>query len=81
MSVCPIFSIVAPAHNAAEYLEACLAVVRLRPVEIIIVDDSSTDETASIARRMGARDDYQGAERLPRELYWFSVKWSAGALR
>jgi glycosyltransferase involved in cell wall biosynthesis len=58
MSARPTVSVVVPAHNAAEDLEACLAALgSSRPLvsEIIVVDDRSTDETASIARRMGAR--------------------------
>jgi len=47
-------SSVVPAYNAAEDLEACLSAVRFKPTEIIKVDDSSTDETATIARRMRA---------------------------
>lgn len=46
-------SIVVPAYNAAatlnECLEACLA--QTVPVEVIVVDDGSTDETAAIAQR------------------------------
>lgn len=58
MSARPTVSVIVPAYNAAEDLEACLtALTPSRPLisEIIVVDDRSTDETASIARRMGAR--------------------------
>lgn len=48
----PRASIVVPAYNAAntlnECLEACLA--QTTPVQVILVDDGSTDETASIAK-------------------------------
>lgn len=49
----PNISIVVPAYNAASSLDACLhALSRQRldePYEIVVVDDGSTDETASIA--------------------------------
>lgn len=46
-------SVVIPAHNHAEYLsaaiESCLA--QTVPVEIVVVNDGSTDDTGSILRR------------------------------
>lgn len=51
-------SVVIPAYNAAATLsacvEACLAQTHV-PVEVIVVDDGSTDATAAIAERAGAR--------------------------
>lgn len=47
-----------PAYNAVAYLEATLASVHAqtrKPDEIIVVDDASTDNTAEVARRLGAR--------------------------
>lgn len=46
-------SIVIPVYNEAEHLEACLdAIARqtIEPLEVIIVDNNSTDNTAAIAR-------------------------------
>ncbi len=51
------YSVVIPALNAARYIDRAIASVQgqtLRPVEIIVVDDGSTDSTASIARSLGA---------------------------
>lgn len=51
-------SVVIPARNAASTIEACLAALgqqTVRPGEVIVVDDGSTDETAAIARRMGVK--------------------------
>lgn len=50
-------SIIIPAYNASGTLPACLASVAAAehegPVEIIVVDDASTDDTASIAESLG----------------------------
>ncbi|GAB4242062.1 MAG: hypothetical protein Kow00109_17710 [Acidobacteriota bacterium] len=45
-------SIVIPAHNAAAYLPRCLEALRrndLRSVEVLVVDDGSSDTTAAVA--------------------------------
>jgi len=50
-------SVVIPAFNAGQHLEECLrslAESSLRPREVIVVDDGSTDASAEIARSMGA---------------------------
>lgn len=52
------FSLVIPAHNGGRSLEQTLSAVRRchpSPCEVIVVDDASTDDTASIARGHGAR--------------------------
>jgi glycosyltransferase involved in cell wall biosynthesis len=49
-------SVVVPVHNGARYLSACLESVRAQshpPAEIIVVDDGSTDQSASIAESFG----------------------------
>lgn len=51
-------SVVVPAHNAGLTLSRCLdAVTRAATadVEVIVVDDGSSDETGAIARRYGAQ--------------------------
>jgi dolichol-phosphate mannosyltransferase len=49
-------SVIVPARDEAARIEACVsAVMALDGVdEVIVVDDESTDETAAIARRIGA---------------------------
>jgi len=52
----PFISVIVPAYNAREHLDACLDALltsSYRSCEIIVVDDSSTDETAEIARSKG----------------------------
>ena len=52
----PTISVVIPARNASRTLEACLqslALSETKPLECIVVDDGSTDNTAEIAARFG----------------------------
>jgi glycosyltransferase involved in cell wall biosynthesis len=54
----PTVSLVVPAYNAAETLDECLDAIgrqRFKPLEVIVVDDGSTDSTARIARRASVR--------------------------
>jgi glycosyltransferase involved in cell wall biosynthesis len=57
----PLVSIIVPAHNEEALLDATLtaladaAAALAEPHEIIVVDDSSTDRTADVARAGGAR--------------------------
>ncbi|MEO7177881.1 MAG: glycosyltransferase, partial [Allosphingosinicella sp.] len=49
-----MISVVIPALNAADWIGLCLVAVR-EADEMIVVDGGSTDGTAAIARRNGAR--------------------------
>lgn len=53
------FSVVIPAFNEAEYLEATLSSLQQQDFrgsyEVIVVDNDSSDDTAAVARRHGAR--------------------------
>ena len=60
----PLVSVVVPAYNAAKYLEETLQSVRAQSLEnweCIVVDDGSSDETATVARKMA---DLDGRIRL-----------------
>lgn len=60
-------SVVIPARNSAPTIERCLVALAeqtVRPGEVIVVDDGSTDDTPEIAGRMGAQvltQDHAGA--------------------
>lgn len=50
-------SVVIPVYNSAAMLEVCLGALaksRHRPLEVIVVDDGSTDDSAAVAERLGA---------------------------
>lgn len=56
----PVVSVVIPARNEARYIDKCLTAIRnvkvpCGDIEVIVVDNGSTDETAHIARTFGAR--------------------------
>lgn len=53
-------SIIIPIYNSEEYLEECLNSVlqqTLREIEIILVNDGSTDDSLAICDKFSARDD------------------------
>jgi glycosyltransferase involved in cell wall biosynthesis len=58
----PLVSVIIPCYNSARYLAETLESALLqtyRGIEIIVVDDGSTDETARIARSYGVHYIYQ----------------------
>lgn len=59
MTEAPLVSVVIPAYNAAATLDETLRSVRSqthRALEIIVINDGSTDDTGAIARRHAAID-------------------------
>ncbi|MEU4924480.1 CDP-glycerol glycerophosphotransferase family protein [Streptomyces parvus] len=55
----PLLSVVVPVHNVEDYLEDCLRSVAeqtLDAIEVVMVDDGSTDGSARIAAEFAARD-------------------------
>ena len=64
-------SIIIPAFNEAKQIRACLESIQrsmreavISPYEIIVVDDDSTDDTADIARSLGARVVHSGKRNI-----------------
>lgn len=56
----PLVSVIIPVHNAAAYLQQCLDSVlnqTLRGIEVIAVDDASTDASPTLLAEIQARDD------------------------
>lgn len=63
----PLVSVIIPAYNAEEYISQALSSVlsqTLSDIEVIVVDDGSTDRTASIVEELTHRD---GRIRLIRQ--------------
>lgn len=55
----PVFSIIVPAYNVADYLPAALASIQAQDLatwECLCVDDGSTDGTAAVLQRYAAAD-------------------------
>lgn len=55
----PTASVVVPAYNAEKYIEEtllCLQSQTLRSIEVLVVDDGSTDDTAQLVRDFAAKD-------------------------
>ena len=59
MSETPLVSVIIPVYNAEKYLRECLDSVinqTLTEIEIICVDDGSTDSSLNILREYEAKD-------------------------
>lgn len=65
----PTFSVVVPNYNHAHYLEAALHAhlsQSVPPLEIIVVDDASTDDSCAVVKRVAAKHPSVRLVRLPR---------------
>jgi GT2 family glycosyltransferase len=64
----PSVSVIIPVYNAGSDLELCLRAIassRVPPLEIIVVDDGSTDNSVAVGRSAGAHVITTGARRGP----------------
>lgn len=55
----PVISVIIPAYNAAKYIKRCISSVTsqsLRDIEIIVIDDGSTDATPAICDDLATTD-------------------------
>jgi len=72
----PLVSVVVATRNSARTLETCLASIRSQQsaeVELIVVDNNSSDTTAKIARRYGDLVVTKGPERSAQRNYGASL--------
>ena len=62
----PLVSVIVPTYNSAEFLDACLGSIRDQTyanIELIVVDNNSTDATKVIARKYTDKVYNHGPER------------------
>lgn len=56
----PLISVIVPAYNTEQYIEQCLCTIMdqsYKNLEIIVVNDGSTDETPAILERLSREDN------------------------
>ena len=76
MTWCIPVSVIVPARNEVDNIEACVRSIlatAYRPLEVIVVDDRSTDGTAAIVERMEGVRLVRGAELSSG---WFGKQWA-----
>ncbi|HEU4747090.1 MAG TPA: glycosyltransferase, partial [Gemmatimonadaceae bacterium] len=76
----PLVSVIVPARNEAQNIARCVSSILATAyprVEVIVVDDSSIDRTADIARE-AARGDarFLLVENSPLPNGWFGKQWA-----
>ena len=55
-----LVSIIVPVYNAEEYLEQCLTSIKkqiLKDIEVILIDDGSTDSSLAICEKYAKEDN------------------------
>src|SRR5260370_27002926 len=58
MATAPLASVIIPNYNYARVLRQCLRAVQAQtyqPIEIVLVDDCSTDDSVAVAESLGVR--------------------------
>lgn len=76
----PLVSVIVPARNEAHNIARCMSSILATTypnLELIVVDDSSTDETAAIARKTAAGDQrVRVVTSPPLPDGWFGKQWA-----
>lgn len=73
MGMSPLVSVIMPVHNGEKYLSEAIESILAqdyRPIEVILIDDGSTDGTSEIARSFS-----------PMVKYWYQANAGTGAAR
>lgn len=75
-------SLIIPVYNGGDHLKACLDHLQASsaPFECIVVDDGSTDESAEVAHRFGAKVVSTGGRSGPARARNLGVKHATGDL-
>lgn len=78
-----LVTIIIPARNEAPNIEACVRSILesgYEPIEVIVVDDNSSDDTAAIVERLMGTTEPRGRLRLVRgtdlPAGWFGKPWA-----
>ncbi|MDO4707969.1 MAG: glycosyltransferase [Porphyromonadaceae bacterium] len=82
MNECPLLSVIIPAYNVEAYLDTCLSSLMAqtyRPMQIVIVNDGSTDSTLDVAERWAA--EYPNIEVVSQENRGLSGARNTGLMR
>ena len=67
MNDIPRVSVIIPTFNRSHFIKNCILSVKLqslKPVEIIVVDDGSSDDTFSLLMNMGLSYDSKGGRAI-----------------
>lgn len=76
----PLVSVIVPARNEARNIERCVRSILATTypnLELLVIDDSSTDETADIARKaIGADGRARVVPNPPLPDGWFGKQWA-----
>lgn len=73
----PLVSVIMPAYNAADRIGVALQSLleqRWSNLEVLVVDDCSSDQTAEVVARYSARDDRVKYFRMPRNMGSYSAR-------
>ena len=76
-------SVVIPVYNAGRYLERCLRAISrstIRPLECLVIDDGSTDDSPAVADAHGARVLFTGGRTGPAHARNLGAEQARGSL-